>query len=155
MWGYSLDKTLGMRELGFGPVSKYVEEIKMKAPYIYSTDQRYYDMQLYLKNKYTVAEKLDAIFFLKKTAGISTSVGNICSFKDFMDCCIFPSKIIDKKINFLECYKEIKANCLTFQMELPDFRWMPDDKMRNYIVDWDMLIEFYVESRCKDVARAK
>lgn len=151
MWVYSLDKTLGMRKNNFPALNNYIEDIKMFAPYLYCTDQKYYDMQVYLKDRYILADRLDAVFFLKKSECKSAFISNNYSFSNFMDCCIFPSDLIDSKTDFIRCYRRIISNCMVSQLEIPNFENIPNERMQSYIVNWNMISDFYTESRWNSV----
>lgn len=139
---YSLDKTFGVRETSFAPVKKQCENIKKFAPSIYSTDQQYYDMQGYLKERFITKAKLNAIFMIKISDSIEPriSVGkNI--LKEFLKGCIFPSTCINKTINFLDCYRNIQSNCFLGQIELPNFKGLPIEYDKP-LITWQEIYEF-------------
>ena len=140
---YSLDKTFGVRETSFAPVKKQCENIKKIAPYIYSTDQYYYDMQEYLKERFITKAKLNAIFIVKisDSAELRISGGNNI-LKNVLKSCIFPSTCINKTINFLDCYRNIQYNCFLGQIELPNFKGLPIE-YDEPLITWRAIYEFF------------
>lgn len=150
---YSLDKTFGVRKTNFYPVKQYCEKISRMAPYIYSTDQNYYDMQLFLKNQFITTAKLDALFIMNIGNGKSLTINKgLHVIKQFLSSCIFPSPCIQYSVNFMKYYDAINSKCLIGQIILPDLKKLPSS-YSDYVITWKTIQDYFQKE--KSVVYAK